>query len=255
MSDWILSSVSNTSALCIISEYFLIEELQRLKYLGKQWKYPAWSCGELAERKPDYKSGYYWVQGSQRESPDLVYCDLETQFSQGGKGWLKVANFNMTDPNQECPSQFQFTLITEPKRLCIREEDQRGCSSITFSSSGNVYRLVCGTVAAYQYSTVDGFNIPNCPNPCTINHHYVDGISITHRRKHVWTYAHARGDCTAHAPHFVGNSYSCQLEFSPTSFCRMLPQPTTDSLEVRVCRNQDRADEDIRLELIELYIQ
>ena len=167
-----------------------------------------------------------------------------------------MANFNMTDPNQECPSQ--FTLITQPKRLCIRKEHQRGCSSMYFSSSGNVYRLVCGTVHAYQYSTVDGFNILNqCPtNPCTIDHHYVDGVSITHNRKHVWTYAHARrnGQCIT-PPHFVGNSYFCQREVGPISFCRVLPQPTSDSLEVRVCRDQVRGDEDVRLELVELYVQ
>ena len=189
------------------------------------------------------------MQVNQGDAPDLVFCDLETEFSQGGKGWLKVANFNMTDPNQECPSQ--FTLITQPKRLCIRQEPQQGCSSMHFSSFGNAYRLVCGTVRAYAHSSLDGFYRYDCPNPCTINHHYVDGVSITHRRKHIWTYVRHCGDAP---PHFVGNSYSCH-GFSPRSFCRVLPQPTTDSLEVRVCRDQVREDEDVRLELVELYVQ
>ena len=38
-------------------------------------------------------------------------------------------------------------------------------------------------------------------------------------------------------------------------FCRELPQPTTDDLEVRICGDQVLADEDTPIDLVQLYIQ
>ena len=41
---------------------------------------------------------------------------------------------------------------------------------------------------------------------------------------------------------------------SPPWFCKELPQPTTDDIEVRVCTDEG-ADEDITIEAIEVYVQ
>ena len=38
-------------------------------------------------------------------------------------------------------------------------------------------------------------------------------------------------------------------------FCKDLPQPTTDDIEVRLCASDARNDEDVAVEIIELYIQ
>ena len=38
-------------------------------------------------------------------------------------------------------------------------------------------------------------------------------------------------------------------------FCKELPQPTTDDLEVRICGDQVLADEDTPIDLVQLYIQ
>ena len=38
-------------------------------------------------------------------------------------------------------------------------------------------------------------------------------------------------------------------------FDRNLDQSTTDDVEVRLCRSQDRPDEDFRISLVELYVQ
>ncbi len=38
-------------------------------------------------------------------------------------------------------------------------------------------------------------------------------------------------------------------------FCKELPTPTTDPLEVRICTNQGRYDESTPFELVELYVQ
>ena len=38
-------------------------------------------------------------------------------------------------------------------------------------------------------------------------------------------------------------------------FCKELSQPTTDDIELRVCTNQPRSNEDVAVEIIELYIK
>ena len=38
-------------------------------------------------------------------------------------------------------------------------------------------------------------------------------------------------------------------------FCKKLPEPTTDDLEFRLCGDQAVADEDVPIDLAELYIQ
>ena len=38
-------------------------------------------------------------------------------------------------------------------------------------------------------------------------------------------------------------------------FCKDLPEPTTDDIEMRLCTNEARGNEDISVEIVELYIQ
>ena len=52
-----------------------------------------------------------------------------------------------------------------------------------------------------------------------------------------------------------GSTSSCCSFNSPPWFCKELPQPTTDNIEVRVCADQIAADEDITIKVIELYVQ
>ncbi len=52
-----------------------------------------------------------------------------------------------------------------------------------------------------------------------------------------------------------GPTSSCCQFNSPPWFCKELPQPTTDDIEVRVCANEAFTNEDVAIELIELYLQ
>ena len=81
---------------------------------------------------------------------------------------------------------------------------------------------------------------------------------------------------------YVGNDYFCDTRFretgidgdlvlcqgtdctSPNACCsfnnppwfyKQLPQPTTDGIEMRVCRDEDRANEDVYIQIAEIYIQ
>ena len=213
---------------------------------------------------------------------------------------MRVANLNMTDTNQQCPSGFR--LITSPKRTCGTPGSS--CVSTTFPLNGVKYSKVCGKIIAYEYGSPDAFNPYYNNRGITVDDQYVDGVSLTHGqtpRKHIWTFPAAvdeiRSDynvcpCTKTdtpytgvVPPFVGQDYFCdsgsrylwQLKFysadplwdgsgcgstssccgfnNPPWFCKQLPQPTTDDIEMRVCVNQATSDEDIALESVEIYVQ
>ena len=48
---------------------------------------------------------------------------------------------------------------------------------------------------------------------------------------------------------------SCCAFNNPPWFCKQLPQPTSDDIEMRVCLNGQNTVEDIALETVELYVQ
>ena len=52
----------------------------------------------------------------------------------------------------------------------------------------------------------------------------------------------------------TGNNKCCRFN-TPPWFHRQLPQPTTDDIEMRVCRDEMSTFEDIAIELIEIYVQ
>ena len=99
--------------------------------------------------------------------------------------WMRVANLDMTDPSQNCPAGFRLVNRTSaPLRTCGRP-GPAGCVSTTFQTYGVEYSHVCGKVIGYQDLTPDAFYISN--------RHlvYVDGVSLTHGRKHIRTFAGA----------------------------------------------------------------
>ena len=215
---------------------------------------------------------------------------------------MRVANLNMTDPNQQCPENLTLS-HTNSIRLCGKKTDS-SCDSVTFTTYGVQYRQVCGRVRGYQFGSPDAFERwVNCSAPCTIDKPYVDGVSITHGaspRKHVWTYAasvfenHAEESncpCTGSGtspPAFVHSDYYCEAALnrppwqpiilypndplwdgqncdglehtccnSPNLpwFCKKLNESTTDDLEFRLCVDEPRTNEDVPIDLVELYIQ
>ena len=272
----------------------------RCMLVGRTSQYPANSCAELAEREPDIPSGNYWILNS-TQSPVQVFCEMGDVFPSGLNvtgGWVRVANLNMTDPDQQCPENLQLSYTNQPIRLCGRRTGS-SCASVTFSTNGVQYQRVCGRVRGYQFATPDAFY--HCSVSCTIDSPYVDGVSITHGaspRKHIWTYAAGQTgnqasniDCPCNgagaspSPSFVGSDYYCEsgtgswswvlypndplwdgqdcngLEHtccdSPNLpwFCKELPEPTNDNLELRICGDQVLFDEDTPVDLVQLYIQ
>ena len=138
--------------------------------------------------------------------------------------WYRVANLNMTDPSEQCPSAWR-EYHTSGIRACGRPvTSSRSCPATTYSI-GHPYSKVCGRVIGYQVASPDAFNTH--VSYTSIDHFYADGISITHRspRKYIWTYVGGlseasfqvmRSFCPCQSstaiqpPSFVGNNYYCE---------------------------------------------
>ncbi len=105
---------------------------------------PASSCTAFSENRP---SGEYWIATDSTSSPVQVYCDTNrTSCScNTAGGWMRVANLDMTDPNQNCSEGLRLVNRTEPPlRTCGQIEGPAGCTSTTYSTYGVEYSKVCG---------------------------------------------------------------------------------------------------------------
>ena len=204
---------------------------------------------------------------------------------------MRVAFLDMTNSSHQCPSGLMERNDSPNIRTCVRNEASAGCSSVELSTANIQYSTVCGRITAYQVGSPDDFRVPTND----INSAYVDGVSLTHgnTRQHIWTFAAAGrmnricDDCRdGSRPASVGSDFFCDSgnpsdniigifygdnplwdgvgctadnECCPTDnppyFLKTLPQPTTDDIEMRVCRNEGRSNEDIAIETVEIYVQ
>ena len=181
--------------------------------------YSAVSCKQIAELRPNFDSGYYWIQGT--SGAVGVYCEMGTnnKFGQSG-GWMRIANVDMrNNHSQQCPPGLVYNVI-EGRRLC-RKPSLPGCYSTIFSTQGVEYRKVCGKVIGYQYYKTNGFG-PSRYTP-GINETYIDGVSLTHGspRQHVWSFAAAHDKF--YDPGLRRTSTNCPCLHSNASFVGVIP--------------------------------
>ena len=233
------------------------------------------------------------------------YCNMDLVGCGSEGGWMRVANLDMTQPNQECPPGFR-NFTASGKRLCGRP-GPGGCVSVKFPTNNNLYSRVSGRVIAYQDKSPDA----QCPytgrhtdkQSHTLEEVYIDGVSITHGspRQHIWSFVASSlvtsGDChgckcysqdtvTVTRVPFIGRKFFCDsgtethdsgTVFHPTNplwdgqgcsqnngcctfnnppwFCSELDQRTSDDIELRLCADEPTHNEDIPIEIIELYVQ
>ena len=77
----------------------LLQGIVQCMLQGHSSEYPANSCAELAEQEPEISSGNYWILNS-TQSPVQVFCEMGDVFPSSlnvTRGWVRVANLNMTD--------------------------------------------------------------------------------------------------------------------------------------------------------------
>ena len=109
---------------------------------------------------------------------------------------MRVANLDMTDQTQQCPSGFRN--VESPRRSCGRPESDT-CVSAMFPVNGIEYFRVYGRIIDYQFGSPNAFR--EGPNPRVIDGLYVEGVSLTHGsspRKHIWTFVAALHEDDSH---------------------------------------------------------
>ena len=259
----------------------LEKRMDALHELGSTPCHAAGSCAEILEKDRSSPSGYYWVTDVTGH-PHSVYCDMTRSCGGVTGGWMRVAYLDMTNSSHQCPSGLSQR-TDSGVRSCAASSDLATCSSVLYRSHAIQYSQLCGKIIAYQANSMDGFHAITSARVARIDFNYVDGVSLTHGnapRKHIWTFA--AGHCPGTAPPaFVNNHYfndglahrptvylhnplwdgvdcgtntCCHLN-NPPWFHRLLPQPTADDIEMRMCRDQPRNDEDVAIKVIEIYVQ
>ena len=247
---------------------------------GSSSSNPATSCAEILHEYPASMSGYYWIKNA-TDHPHNVFCAMRSCAGVYG-AWMRLVSLNMKNHLHQCPSSLHQRTISNV-RLCTVKSDLHSCSSAYFTSHGIHYSTVCGRIRGYHIKSPDGFFR-------SANHHidnYVDGVSLmTSSEYHIWTFAAKYKDpfpgptCSCGpVPAFVGNNYFCDghqihttnvvsalwngrvcddnpcCSFNnPPWFSRRISH-TTDDIEMRLCRDQHRSDEDIAVNKVEIYVQ
>ena len=187
--------------------------------------FPLDSCAALPPSSP---SGHYWVR-TPTGSAVLVYCDPTRSCGGVTGGWRRVAELDMTNSSQQCPSPLRQR--NDNIRTCGTDPD-RDCSSLTFPTDSLRYSKVCGKVRAYQVGSPDSFadfsDGGSHRSNDDIDTNYLDGVSLTHGspRQHIWSFAAAlrevgtipsqncfcinrdQASLATRPPAFVGNDYS-----------------------------------------------
>lgn len=209
-----------TDATRIIDEQIKgrLNRILASKYLGQTERYPATSCREILDSFPDSESGDYYINNT-NGMVFRAYCNMELRCGPNVTGWMRVANVDLSDLDQTCPSG-NFRLVTGPNRYCIRDFNNAGCDSTTFTARQVSYTQVCGRATGLQIGTVNGFLTAN--PTASLDATYVDGISLTYGtpRTHIWTFAAAMSEVVAtcpcsssssnRSPQYVGNNYFCE---------------------------------------------
>ena len=278
----ILETIMNSSEMSVAT----INTLHKRLAKGIQNLHIFDSCEAVSNFSIQLPSGMYNIREGNFSREE--YCFTSCNGIRGR--WRRIAYSNNTSPG-ECPMGFQ--VITNPNvpALCKRSPTGAGCSSITYSTNGNSYSQVCGTIHGSYFGDPDGFksfsSIRSKSADTPLISNYVDGISLTHgsmKEHHIWTlsaivnFATNPTDicsvCASNKPSYVGMDYSCDvvgtqkcgIGCSPrqiwasgqcigsNTFYKNLTQLTYDDIEMRVCTDQAEGDEDIYLSFVELYV-
>ena len=195
----------------------------------------------------------------------------------------------MSNPSQTCPSPWTlYSNSTYGVRGCGRPFSTSSTCSPRYYYPDRQFNRVCGRVIGYQIASPDGF--ANAHRH--INEIYIDGVSICSyrnvlQRTHIWSYFgcyNERDSCHFINNSFLGRNYYCESAFitgisrndnqfyasdplwdgyqcevacctGAPWFSVQLPATTSDSIEVRICGDENTTNENTPINLLEIYVQ
>ena len=236
----------------------------------------------------------YRVSKLDDESANRISQNTIAQSYCGAGQWHRIAFLNMSDPSQQCPPAWRDYYNITGVRACGKQVNNSGSCQAIFYTTGQQYK-VCGRVSGYQFVSPDAFEGVasndidldgiNITHGAQQNHIWSYAAGITQNYS-----AALRGKCSCtgglQPSSFIGNHYYCdsgnsddnykhnhlysdhplwngqQCEGtchtganSPPWFNVQLPAPITDAIEVSICCDQSTGDEDVPVELIEIFVQ
>lgn len=246
------------------------------------------SCAEAFRCNQSAESGVYWLKSHK------AYCDMQTYHCGIKGGWMRIASINMSDDNSTCPSPLvQYsskrlcrrpndsptTALTFPthgvryNRICGQVVGYQYFSMDGFKRRGSINSNYVDGVSitygspkqhiwTYAAGLSDNFDYGgrfNCPcakypgpsPPAFVGeHYYCESGGLGH---------HSRNErLLLQDPLWDGKGCSdengCCSNAGMPWFCRTLPQEAHEDVNVRLCSDQVRKNEDVLLEVLELYI-
>ena len=287
--DQLKSSIETISGDIIAIEdktQLLIDYFQ----IGQSEENPSPSCAALRGLSP---SGYYWVRTS-NGSAVRVYCDMTRSCGGVTGGWVRVAYLDKTNSNRMCPSGL-MEYISFTVHTCRRNDTSAGCSSVQFTTHELSYSKVCGRITALADGAPEGFmrtddtdingtyvDGVSLTHGAPRQHIWTFAATSSEETRRLSCSCNNSNTAGTPPPEYVGNDYFCDTRFretdvdrdlvlwqgtdctssnaccsfnNPPWFYKQLPQPTTDDIEMRVCRDEDRGNEDVFIQIVEVYIQ
>ena len=276
--------------------YWILDGPTRV-YCGMSYSGPTCEDIYLTYGVTRDKPGYYLIGNI------WAYCDMVAiagAFSRGelitscvGMGglWRRIASFNIA-AGDSCPLPWVRS-SDNGISFCRSPNDNAGCHSVIYSSSGRHFNKVCGWASGYQRGSPDAFQA------VTDDFDYFEGLSITYGnpRQHIWTYAvgvtgsgnYNNCPCAAYSGRnpssFVGSNYYCESGASSSWsdvnylsdvlwdgagcpagnnccsnanlpwFYRELSQSTQEDIKVTMCMDEVFSNEAVLVTSLTLYIQ
>ncbi len=233
------------------------------------------SCFAILLSNPSSPSGYYsqycllMVMLYVR-----VYCDMTLSCGGVTGGWMRVANLDMRDSNTQCLGSLRER-IDSNTRTCETPSSNE-CSQVSYSTKNITFLGVCGKIKAYQVGRIDAFTSSfdaeginlAYGNPRQHIWTFVAAISEVANSSRNCPCTNINQASSARGPPaFVGNDYfgdtgshaaaiknlfygddplrggagcgplnTCCTLNNPPWFYKELPEPTTDDIEMHVCR-------------------
>ena len=263
------------------------------KTIGMSEANPASSCNEIYQCNPTSRGtvGQYWIRS--KKGLFRVTCNMKLKCGDVEGGWMQVVDVDMnkddtcpgtwhkiTNPRRfclgsagaGCASAHFYVKGVSYKHVCGQAKGYQVSSMDAFQSK----------IQSIDGSYVDGISI-TIGSPRKHVWTYAAGLSDDQN------YPAYNCPCATHPgpspPAFVGNDYYCEsgnvgpweqnyylsdtlwdgsgctsgngccAQIGMPWFDRKLPVPVAEDFEVRICKNEPRANEDLAVENIEIFVK